>query len=914
MKLVNASLYLVITLLVSACSEQVSVETHLAAAKNYLNQNKVNESIIELKNAIRADNKNGEARFLLGTVYLNQGDGAAAAKELERAKQFNYDVNKVLPSLARAYVITDKSIDVLDLTEASNDLSDKAKNHFLAYKTLAAIQNDKLDIAQKSADLAYSLDESALYTYLSQAYLAVNEGEYDKANNLLGKIFAIDNQQVDALMLHGQLSMLTNEYELAAKSFKTYSILQPKSGIVQLLLADALLKSEQYDEAEKYADMILAQVPNQPFAHYIKAMVSFHRKDFEKASEHSEQALAANFNQPNLKLVAGASAFYLGNWQQSYHHLNEIVNYLPQDHKARHMLAVAQLELGLIDEISATLGGDDNTKIEDSEFLSVLSYKLLQLGATDEAKQLLAQNDDVTLKQADESARQGILKLMMNDPSGIQYLENAITLEPDFAGAELALAYALLERNELEKAKAIATKWHEKHPDEASSYTLLGSIALKERKFDDAEKYLSTSLTIEPDNLFTLMEQLKSAREQKNIPLSKQRADHLITVAPDNNMALRHYFGVYHNEMALKKLQDSYQSNPLDVNKAILLAEGMVSLSHYKKAEEVLLNIAESSKLPKRYWQLLIAIYQKQNDSKNLQLTLEKWMKVSPYHIEPIALLANFHASYGDRKQALKVVKRGLNYHENNLILQLIEMQLLLDDKQVIPAKKLYESLKTSEINPALKQGMQGRIYLLEKNYKQALPMLITLYEAYPNSQNVEYVAYAYLGNNEEQKAIEILERHVAIDNNAHKIKTFLAGLYLKNDTNKAIATYEELISKQPNNVIARNNLAWLYLDNNEIEKALIHIKKAYEIAPQVPNICDTYGKVLLKSGDKRGALKYLGQALELSKGKDISIKLNYIEALIANSRINEARELLTDISPSTEAQTEMKAALQSKL
>ena len=86
MKFVKASLYLSIALAISACGEQVTVESHLENAKSYLNENKVNESIIELKNAIRADTKNAEARFLLGQIYLSLGDGLGAVKELERAQ------------------------------------------------------------------------------------------------------------------------------------------------------------------------------------------------------------------------------------------------------------------------------------------------------------------------------------------------------------------------------------------------------------------------------------------------------------------------------------------------------------------------------------------------------------------------------------------------------------------------------------------------------------------------------------------------------------------------------------------------------------------------------------------------------------------------------------------------------------
>ncbi|PKI17788.1 XrtA/PEP-CTERM system TPR-repeat protein PrsT [Colwellia sp. 12G3] len=914
MKFVKASLYLSIALAITACSEQVSVESHLENAKSYLSQNKINESIIELKNAIRADNKNAEARFLLGQIYLNLGDGAAAVKELERSNQYNYASNKVLPLLARAYILTDSDADVLALSTAATELAAEEQSQYLAYQTLAALRSEQPELAQQSVELAQSIAQQSLYSMLASAYLQLSENKYDEVKTLISRILTIDAKHLDALMLQGQVSMVTKDYQQAALSFQAYLTLQPRSGIVQLLLADALLKSGQDEEAEKYADAILAKIDSQPFAHYIKAIVAFNVKDFDKASEHAEIALSANFNQFNLKLVAGASAFYLKNWQQSHRHLTSVVKYLPKEHQARRMLAVTQLELGLIDEISATIGDFEGSQADDGQFISSLSYKLLELGATAEAKKLLEQSDDSIANSASDNARKGILKLMMNDPSGIQDLQDAVKLEPEFIEAELALAYASLQNNDIEKAREIAAKWQQKYPEKAGGYNLMASIAIKEQKYDEAEDSLKHSLTLEPDNMFALIEQLRLARQQKNEPLSKKRVDYLITLTPNNNKVLRHYFGVYRNEMALGKLQAAYQTDKQDLKKAILVAEAMVSLAQYKQAENLLINLAQSPKLPKRYWQLMVYNYKKQNEGKKIESTLEDWLKASPYHIEPVVLLADLHANTGNNERALNVVKRGLDYHQDNMVLQLVKMQLLLNSKQITPAKTLYKTLVVTNINDALKQGFLGRIFLLEEKFTEAVPKLTKLYQVYPSSQNAVYLAGAYIGNKEESKATKVLEHYLTIDPNENRIKTMLAGIYLENDTNKAITVYEDVVKKQPKNVIAHNNLAWLYLEQNQMDKALVHAEEAYSLAPTIPNIADTYGKVLLKSGDNRGALKYASKAFDLAKGQDTDIQLNYIEALIANSRANEAKELLSQTPTKTDEQTKKKAVLQAQL
>lgn len=898
------------TIALFGCGEKLTAEAHIKNAQTYLSVNNFNASVIELKNAIRIDNKNAQARYLLGETYLHLGDGLAATKELERAQKLKFSQNKVLPLLARAYILTDSNSDVLALSADSKKLPAEQQSRYLAYQTLAALRNGEAEIASQAEQLAAEIAKQGVYSMLASAYLALSESHHEQVNTLVSHILSIDPEQVDALLLQGQVSMVTEDYEQAIKSFSQFKKLQPRFAIVKLFLANAFLKAGKYQEAEKEVAPVLVKVPNQPFANYIKAMVSFHEKDYTKASEHAELALSANFNPFNLRLVAGASAFYLQNWQQSYYHLTNVVKYLPNDHQARKMLTVSQLELGLINEVSDSVGSfSDNTEL-NGQFLSSLSYKLLALGATSEAKKVLTQSQHSSLATASQNARQGILKLMMNDPSGIENLQDAVKLDPELVDAELALAFAALQTGDIEQAKAIAQKWQTQYPNKASAYNLFASIAFEEQDFQKAEKALHTSLRLEPDNLFALSEQLRIARQQNNEALTKQRVEYLLELYPLNNTVLASYFGVYNNDMALEKLRAAYNADDDDIGKTVLLAEAMISLDRANEAEKILVSKADTVKLPKRFWQLLLLIYQQKNNSEKIKFTLEQWLKTNPYHIEPVILLADLYSKNRNYERALVIIKRGLDNHQDNLVLQLIQMQLLLNTQQINPSKKLYKVLSTKNINDALKQGMLGRIFLLEQKYQQAIPKLTVIYESYPSSQNAIYLASAYISVGDNEGAGAVLENYLTIDDSNNRIKTMLASIYLDNDIPKSIKIYNDVVLEKPKNFIAHNNLAWLYFEQNKLDKALIHAETAFSLAPHVANIVDTYGKVLLATGNTKAALSHARDASILAKGKDIDIQLNYIEALIANSRMIDAEDLLTRVNASTVEQKEKKAKL----
>ena len=79
---------------------------------------------------------------------------------------------------------------------------------------------------------------------------------------------------------------------------------------------------------------------------------------------------------------------------------------------------------------------------------------------------------------------------------------------------------------------------------------------------------------------------------------------------------------------------------------------------------------------------------------------------------------------------------------------------------------------------------------------------------------------------------------------------------YLKTSDNNylrsAIAEYESLLAKMPNNTNILNNLAYLLADANEqLDKAVEYAKRAYEIAPNDAGFMDTYAYVLYKNGLK---------------------------------------------------------------
>ncbi|MHC4114346.1 MAG: tetratricopeptide repeat protein [Planctomycetota bacterium] len=132
------------------------------------------------------------------------------------------------------------------------------------------------------------------------------------------------------------------------------------------------------------------------------------------------------------------------------------------------------------------------------------------------------------------------------------------------------------------------------------------------------------------------------------------------------------------------------------------------------------------------------------------------------------------------------------------------------------------------------------------------------------------------LTNAEYNKALRYIDRCMeitgpnspaAFDYTVKKVAALQAAYVKTSDNNyldRAIAEYESLIAKMPNNTSILNNLAYLLSENNQkLEDALQYAERVYEIEPDNPNYLDTYAYALYKNGKYEQAAEFSQAALQ---------------------------------------------------
>jgi len=211
----------------------------------------------------------------------------------------------------------------------------------------------------------------------------------------------------------------------------------------------------------------------------------------------------------------------------------------------------------------------------------------------------------------------------------------------------------------------------------------------------------------------------------------------------------------------------------------------------------------------------------------------------------PLAFLrmAQAKMNLGHKKTAIEYCRKAVDKAEKNEALAgevLLRMFLLLgpDETEKFCMEKL-------QANP------------------DSLPANFTMFNLKKiNRQYEEAIRYI-------SKCIELTDADNPrrVDYTAKKAE-ILTLAYQRRSDNKflimAIADYESLLAKMPNNISVLNNLAFMLAENNErLPDALKYSQRAYETMSNDPEILDTYGYVLHKNGKSSEAVEYLAASLQ---------------------------------------------------
>jgi Flp pilus assembly protein TadD len=105
---------------------------------------------------------------------------------------------------------------------------------------------------------------------------------------------------------------------------------------------------------------------------------------------------------------------------------------------------------------------------------------------------------------------------------------------------------------------------------------------------------------------------------------------------------------------------------------------------------------------------------------------------------------------------------------------------------------------------------------------------------------------------------------------------------------------FETVLKQRSEDPVVLNNLAWM-LQEDDPTRALSLITLAAKVAPQSPNVMDTFGWIKLQRQDRQGALPLLRRAYELDETNG-EIGYHFALALDAVGKRADAKTVLQSV------------------
>lgn len=889
-------------LFLQACGPELTAEQYLQRARDAIDQGDPNAAVIDLKNALQSSPENGEARWLLGSVYVQLEDGVSAEKELRSAQKMGVAADSIVVPLARALFLQARYDDLINDILPSNDLVPEHQAELLAIRGQAYIFQGKLERAQEILDKALNIDDQTITALVGHALVNMTSGDLGAVRGWLDRALEVDPNHYQSWGLLARLEERSGNPEAAHEAYTKAIEGNIRPGKYFLLRALLHIQREQFESAASD----LSQLPKTYFAkHYALGLIQFRQENYAAAQNLFEQALSQQDDYAPAMYFLGISHFMQGHEQQADSYLNQFLKRAPQSTSAATVLANLQIRRGDLNEAQALLNAVLARDAENQQALELMAGALIaqgkQSGAIDIYQNLAAQNPD----SSEVLTKLGLALISSGEVSlGKANLEKAIALAPDEDKPQLALFLGLLNSGEKQKALAAAEQWVANKPKNSSALLAMGWALLSNGRPEDAKQAFEEVLLMSPGNPSATHNLAVLAMQAGDLTAAinyyqaslKVYPGHVGTVTSLARLQLR----LGQRKQAIQALEEVWQSDPAQVDPAVMLGRALLQEGDSERAQQVL---AESLKTDAENTGLLLALGAAQAESANyIQAvdTFERLVDLQPQSARNYYLLAQAYYKAGDKKGFTSALQKSYRLAPDVLDVQVAMLGLLLEQKKYPKAQGVVSKMIENHPNNAEVYVQSARVLLAEGKLSDTVNAYQNAHRLAPQRSDILVkFALAQWRVGSHDAAISTMEAWLQ-KNPGNRVATYnLANFYLlagrKAD---AVRAFSSIVTMQPNHALALNNLASL-LRETDLPKALEYAERAYKLAPDVPAVADTLAMTLLADqGQEKRAIRLLEKAVQGAPGHP-EISYNLARALLDSGEKQRAVDILKRLAQS---------------
>ena len=362
-----------LALVLAACSSDPASEA-APAAEVVLDYN---QQRFELAQALSENPGDQKLRLRLAETQLMIGDGVGAQATLEELPQAALDTGQPAALMGHAHLLQERPEEALEWAQKAGE-----GNALGAWVETGAL------LSMEQPAKAFARIDEALKTHPEDARLlalrgemALGRGEIEPGRDFANRALAADGGSLQALMLAGRVSVLSEDWEEAESHYSEAARLH--GGVIGPLLALAATQADSgnVEGAEETLMRLRQLAPNHPLGLFFEAKLAFLQGDLEMAHSKMQQGEADLRKVPSAQLLAGEIAHLRGNQEAAIATLRPFVRANPLHLQGAMVLAQSYVAQGEKAKALAVLEAPASRAAAGPELLALAARLAEETGA-----------------------------------------------------------------------------------------------------------------------------------------------------------------------------------------------------------------------------------------------------------------------------------------------------------------------------------------------------------------------------------------------------------------------------------------------------------------------------------------------------------------------------------------------------
>ncbi len=838
----------------------------VTAGEKYLAGGQYRAAYIEAKKVLQHDSRNGEAWVLLGRASLMLGNPKDALNELQNAQKNGAPEASWAVPMGEALLVTRQYDELLKTLSPDQPFEPRVKARVQVLRGDAQRGLKQYDQARQSYQAALKLEPKDPLALVGLARLAAQARDQDAASRYLQQAIAAAPENPQAWAAKGDLAFDSRDFATAESDyrkvldFKNPGWLPQERYYTLARLAAAQAEQNQLDQALASIETLEKMAPEQPYPHYLHAVVLYKQGHLDDAVSQLQQVLKVAPDNAQAQMLLGAVNYAQGNYGQAEMYLGNVLGIEPGNTDARKLLALAFFREGRSEQALATLRPAVPGTASDAELLALLQREAAAGAGTPQAKAPEAGSaGNSPFARAGEALASGnaaeAISLLQQMPAGDAASE---------AQRNRMLVMAYVNGKRPDEAVRTAAAYVAKHPDDSAAHLLHGTALVADGKLTEARAEYEQALKLDPKNLAALLSLGSLDSMEGHYGEAAGRYQTVLKQDPHNAAAMSELGRLAaargDKAGAIKWFRQAIAAAPKFATPYVGLVVLYSESGQFDEATGIARQLAQIEPGNPMALNTVGASELNAGHYREALEPLQQAVKLAPDVPLYRTNLARAQILNKDNRAAADNLAAVIKADPDQVMAATLLAFLKLQDHDLPGAVALAQALQKRPATQAAGYALEGDLYMTQKSWDKAA-------QAYAQGLKVGYDRPLVIKSFEAQQAAGakapegVLRDWLAKHADDATVRLLLAQYYLDHAQNAAAAEQYELVLKAfPSNIDALNNLAWIYAGQNNPE-ALSLAQRAYRLAPASPGIQDTYGWALVEAGQAGTALPILVKA-----------------------------------------------------